>query len=48
MLQGSYTDVRNPYLFDEFKISPTFGGNSGATKDQTDHYWFDDIQISAR
>jgi hypothetical protein len=48
VLQGSHTDVRNPNSFNEFKFSPTFGGNSGATKRQTDHFWYDNVYISAR
>ena len=48
VLQGSYTDVRNSYKFDSFQFSPTWGGNSGATKDQTDHYWFDHVRLSAK
>ena len=47
-LQGSYTDVRNPVAFDMFQFSPTWGGNTGAPKRQTDHYWFDHVYLSAR
>jgi hypothetical protein len=47
-LQGSHTDVTNPIPFDEFQFSPTFGGNTGARKRQTDHYWFDHVYLSAR
>src|SRR5207244_12265780 len=38
VLQGSYTDVRNPLAFDMFQFSPTWGGNIGAIKHETDHY----------
>jgi hypothetical protein len=48
VLQGSHSDVRNPHDFDIFKLSPTWGGNTGARKRQTDHYWFDHIRISVR
>ena len=48
VLQGHHTDVRNPVPFDVFKLSPTWGGNTGARKRQTDHYWFDHLRISAR
>jgi hypothetical protein len=48
VLQGSYSDLRNSYNFDMFQFSPTFGGNLGAVKPQTDHYWFDHAHISAR
>jgi hypothetical protein len=48
VLQGSYTDVRNSYKFDMFQFSPTWGGNSGARKKQTDHYWFDHAHLSGR
>ena len=48
VLQGSYTDVRNPVAFNLFEFSPTFGGNTGALKRQTDHYWFDHVHVSTR
>jgi hypothetical protein len=47
-LQGSYADVTNPVDFDQFKFSPTWGGNSGARKRETDHYWFDHVHLSSR
>ena len=47
-LQGSHTDVRNSFPFDVMKFSPTWGGNIGARKRQTDHYWFDHVRISVR
>jgi hypothetical protein len=48
VLQGSHTDVRNRVDFDMFQISPTWGGNTGARKRETDHYWFDHLHLSAR
>jgi hypothetical protein len=48
VLQGSYSDVRNSYHFDMFQFSPTWGGNTGARKSQTDHYWFGHVRLSAR
>ena len=45
-LQGHHTDVRNDVAFDMFQISPTFGGNTGARKRQTDHYYFDHLRLS--
>jgi hypothetical protein len=48
VLQGSYTNVTNSRRFDMFQFSPTWGGNSGATKQQTDHYWFDHARLSTR
>jgi hypothetical protein len=48
VLQGSYTDVRNTFRFDMFQFSPTWGGNSGAAKRETDHYWFDHVHLSTR
>ena len=48
VLQGSYTDVRNSYNFNMFQFSPTWGGNSGASKRETDHYWYDHVHISSR
>lgn len=48
VLQGSYTDVVNSFAFDMFQFSPTWGGNIGARKAETDHYWFDHVHLSAR
>jgi hypothetical protein len=48
VLQGSYTDVRSSHRFDMFQFSPTWGGNSGYRKPQTDHYWFDHVHLSGR
>lgn len=47
-LQGSHGDVTNAYKFDQFKLSPTWGGNTGAQKRETDHYWYDHIHVSVR
>jgi hypothetical protein len=48
VLQGSHSDVRNSREFDMFQFSPTWGGNTGARKRQTDHYWFDHVRLSVR
>jgi hypothetical protein len=48
VLQGSYTNVTNPVKFDMFQFNPTWGGNIGARKTQTDHYWFDHAHLSKR
>jgi hypothetical protein len=48
VLQGRHTDVTNAYDFDVFKLSPTWGGNTGARKRETDHYWFDHVRLSVR
>ena len=48
VLQGSHTDVTNRHPFDMFQFSPTWGGNTGARKRQTDHYWFDHVRLSVR
>jgi hypothetical protein len=48
VLQGSYTNVVNPIRFDMFQFNPTWGGNIGARKAQTDHYWFDHAHLSKR
>ena len=48
VLQGSYKDIRNSYDFDMFQLSPTWGGNSGAQKRETDHYWYDHVHLSTR
>jgi hypothetical protein len=48
VLQGSYSNVANTFAFDMFQFSPTWGGNSGAQKRETDHYWFDHVHLSVR
>ena len=48
VLQGSYTNVTNSFNFDMFQFSPTWGGNIGAQKHETDHYWFDHVHLSVR
>jgi len=48
VLQGSYNDAPNPYPFDMFQFSPTWGGNVGARKAQTDHYWFGHVHLTVR
>jgi len=48
VLQGSYGDAGNSYNFNMFQFSPTWGGNVGAQKHQTDHYWFDHVHLSVR
>ena len=48
VLQGSHGDVRNPFNFAMFQFSPTWGGNSGARKRETDRYWFDHVHLSVR
>ena len=48
VLQGSHTDVTPRVRFDMFQFNPTWGGNSGARKRQTDHYWFDHVRLRAR
>jgi hypothetical protein len=48
VLQGDHSDVRNPVNFDMFQFSPTWGGNSGARKRETDRYWFDHVHLSIR
>lgn len=48
VLLGDHHDVWNAHDFDMFQFSPTWGGNSGAAKRQTDHYWFDHVRLSVR
>jgi hypothetical protein len=48
VLQGRYHDVRNAHQFDMFQFSPTWGGNIGAKKRETDHYWFGHVRVSIR
>ena len=48
VLQGHHHDVRNDTAFDMFQLSPTFGGNSGAAKRHTDHFYFDHLRLSIR
>ena len=47
-LQGRYNDVRNAHEFDMFQFSPTWGGNTGAKKRETDHYWFGRVKVCVR
>ena len=47
-LHGSHRDVFNRFDFDEFQFSPTWGGNTGNRKRQTDHYWFDHVHLSVQ
>ena len=47
-LHGSHQDVFNRFAFDMFQFSPTWGGNTGARKRQTDHFWFDHVRLSIR
>jgi hypothetical protein len=46
VLQGSYSNVTNSVDFDMFQFSPTWGGNIGTRKSQTDHYWYDHVHLS--
>jgi hypothetical protein len=48
LLQGSYTDADNPVNFGMFQFSPTWGGNVGARKSWTDHYWYDHVRLATR
>jgi hypothetical protein len=48
VLQGSHSDARTPHDFDMFWFSPTWGGNIGARKRQTDHYLYDHVRLSVR
>jgi hypothetical protein len=48
VMQGSHSDAPNAVPFDMFYLSPTWGGNSGAVKQSTDHYWYDHMHISTR
>ena len=34
--------------FDMFQFSPTWGGNIGAAKKETDHYFFGRVHVSVR
>ena len=47
-LHGSHRDFTNTHDFDMFQFSPTWGGNTGARKRHTDHYWFDHVRLSIR
>jgi hypothetical protein len=50
VLVGNYTNVRYPNDggFVEYQISPTWGGNTGDVKTQTDYYSFDHSHLSKR
>ena len=45
-LNGSHRDLFNRSDFDEFQFSPTWGGNTGNRKRETDHYYFDHVHLS--
>jgi len=48
-LIGDYRDVVFPSGgFEEYKLSPTWGGMGGIAKQQTDYFWFDHVTISSR
>jgi len=49
VLQGRYTNVNTPSDagFQEFQISPTWGG-LGGTKTENDYYMYDDVHLSRR
>ena len=45
VLNGNYSfSYSGPFTM--FQFSPTFGGNVGATKTETDYYWFDHVHLS--
>ena len=48
VLHGSHRDFTNTHDFDMFQFSPTWGGNTGARKRHSDHYWFDHVRLSIR
>ena len=48
VLIGRHDNVTNRVPFDMFQFSPTFGGNTGARKQQTDRYSFDHVRVSVR
>ncbi len=49
VLQGNYTDLHTPSDagFYEYQLAPTWGGG-GATKTETDFYWYDHAHVSQR
>lgn len=47
ILQGNYSSVSWPAQnFDEFQLAPTWGGNVGDVKTETDYYWYDHVRLS--
>jgi len=49
VLQGEYANLQYPSQdFDEFKIAPTWGGNTGEIKTEQDYYYFDHVRLSRR
>jgi uncharacterized protein YjdB len=50
VLNGDYTNLNfaQDAGFGEFQLSPTYGGNTGATKTEDDYYWYDHVHISRR
>ena len=48
-LVGDYRDVTFPAGgFDEYKLSPTWGGMGGINKLKNDYFWFDHVTIGSR
>jgi hypothetical protein len=45
-LQGSYANTNFPGNFTMFQFSPTWGGNGGDVKTETDYYWYDHVHLS--
>src|SRR2546425_13301908 len=46
-LSGRYTDVSfAAATLDQIKLSPTWGGNTGQVKAETDYFWYDHVHLS--
>jgi hypothetical protein len=48
VLHLRYDGAVSTHPFDYIQFSPTFGGNSGATKQRTDHFYLGDVFLSTR
>jgi hypothetical protein len=46
LLQGTYASMHFPGNFTMFQFSPTWGGNEGDVKNETDYYWYDHVHLS--
>lgn len=48
VLNGSYENLKMPSDagFRYLQVAPTYGGNTGDVKLETDYYWFDHVRVS--
>lgn len=46
VMQGNHSNMNFPGNFTMFQFSPTWGGNQGDTKTETEYYWYDHVRLS--